>query len=670
MLKNIPQTLYDLSRQGNKRTFLRLLKESSILQMSPEYTLPKDVCLLITSFAVLRLNEPRYWSILEHSFHLKKDEMNARDFAGCTWGFSKSPFPVHQKTWDSLEHGINQNLFEFTAKELVHVCFSLNQSKRNWEQLKQAILRQINFMTAQDISSMTMSISRAGINDEKIWAIFEKKVFLEIKNLSMDNVAYLMNSFAKVQRGSNELWELFENTVTARQAEVDPKSISFVCQALKKVGRQELGFWSGLTNQIGGMLKESDFQNVMSLISSIGPFMEKKDFKELVENHFNNDEVIASMHYPALAALAKTLFLERIQNSALWDRIACRMRHVLKETTVFQIRVYSFFIAMNPVYWNFICETSVLLFIDTANRDPKPLTVQTYCDLVDLTFFCTQLKLGSMMFWKEVGRFLQDRQFDVSELNPLIIAKLMHIISRKLSTNQSMQSRWLSYEKEIFSSAATEAEYIENLKVLLVLIPAFFDADRPIKLLKTIEHRYEEFVLTPKEVALFIMKFLSPKKETKEMKAFIKQEIGKLDFEIQKEIFNGILENWFNVHLNRKYPPNKHYQEFSHFVSQHKLGKDKANMIMEDLDEKAILLEEDTVQSPEEILDMPPDLNGNSNEINTTSEIEPKLENKTNFDSKEESESENEEDQFHFMEDETIEESPERGRRDALEQSF
>jgi len=607
--KNTAQLLFDISKAGNKTHFLSFVKHSSILTMSPDYALPRDISLLIISFATIKITDEFYWKTLETYFHFKKEDMNAHDIANCVWGFAKSPKPLQNSTWKSLETEVNKNILQFTAKELSNICYSFaaqeNFAPILWDRLKFATIRQINEMVGYDIPSLIWSFSKANILDDKLWTLFEKKVILEIKNITPDILGSVMYGFAKQSKGSEQLWNLFENVTQNRITEFESRTIMNVICSFNKMGRGKESFWQDIINKLQNDLKNFPVAIAINSICALGREPHKKlNLQKLIEDSFNSDERIQQMTYGNIVNLVKLLMTEKITKHEMWDKLAMRLRTQIPEVSFFNLRIYSYFMAVNPAYWNFVCEESILAYFDKigkGNIKPKEEIhlLSNIEEIIDISWLCLYNKVGSYFYWKELTRFLQSKNFKIEDIAPSSVSKFMQLVARRLLDSDQLQSKWLTFEDELYRNPLLFNRFANDPKAMTILLQACFSVNKQEKMLERFEKVYASLTYKPKELADFIFKAKTEKSSFKECrihKFITKSEFMGLEPEKQIELFKGVCESWFNNYLGKQYPLPPFYKEVIQRIPLKKLRE--GQKVQEEENEPGELVEE-VIVAPE-----------------------------------------------------------------------
>jgi len=614
--KNTIQLLLDISRSGNKTGFLKLLNHSSILTMSPDYVIPKDVALLIISFATIKMTDEHHWRILENYFHLKKDEMNSHDLANCVWGFAKSPRPIQAQTWRSLELGVNHNLQSFNPKELSNICYAFaikdNSSRNMWEQLKTATMRQINYLSAMDLPGIIWAFSKANVDDNNFWNMLEKKIIMEIKNFPHDSLGSVMYSLARQQKGSDALWNLFETIVQNNVGQFEDKSLMNIMWSLNKMGKGKDRLWEDISGKIRTNLANC---NVSIAVNSLCALSKNScingELKQIIEESFNSDEKIQQMTYGSLINFSKLMYSEKINQPEVWDKLAMRLRQLIHEPLYYNFKVHIYFVVINPAYWNFVCEESFLVYFDRVAKIPsknreKAIGMDAFLDVIDASFFCLYQKIGSYVFWKELSRFLQYKK-DLLSLRPLAVAKYMLIVSRRLFSINALQSRWLTCEEEIAARPDLMDKFIADPKSCTVLLQACFSAERLQKILTAFEKRYKDIAYTDKELTDFLTKLAFERKdlsqEEKVLRKLARRNLIKHSYEEKIEIMRGVCEDWFNRYLNRDYTLNPTYINFIETTFQKKVSSEE--VIKDEAEDSDLAEAKEILPPPDETLETP-----------------------------------------------------------------
>ena len=205
-----------------------------------------------------------------------------------------------------------------------------------------------------------------------------------------------------------------------------------------------------------------------------------------------------------------------------------------------------------------------------------------------------------MTFWQEFVRYLQMKKFKSSELQPIIFAKVMFTLSKRLIYLDSSQKLWLFYEEEFFKLGGRANLYYCAPKVLPILLKSFFAANRQEVLLADLENSYRDIQLDSHRVAEFITKMMfevpkligfgrSAKKDIRViLKTYSKED--------QDQIILGVMESWFNKYLKRSYPEGPVYKSFIELVTSSKYNTDEAvkeEGVGDSSDEKDLLITAD-----------------------------------------------------------------------------
>ena len=375
--KNTLQLLINISKTGNKEKFIQLLEHSSILTSSPNYLIPRDVALLIHCFATIKVFDAQYWRTLESYFHFKKHDMNSHDFASCIWGFAKSSNPLQQTTMRDLEDGARYNLQSFAPKELSNICYAFAVRnyipKSLWEDLKQAIMRQINVLNPLDVPLVIWAFSKADIADDNLWMLFEKKVIMDIKEINIDSIKTILYCFAKNQRGSEALWNLFENILEQNIDSIDNKEMLSFAWSLNKVGKGKEKFWRNISKIYEAAKEEGSLTDAINSVAFLSKtFASPEEIEKFITQVFSEEKRIQEMTYANLSNIIKLLYIGKINNPDLWDQIVIRMRQVIHSTSYFNLKATNWIASINSAYWEFVCEEIFLLYFEHLAKLANP----------------------------------------------------------------------------------------------------------------------------------------------------------------------------------------------------------------------------------------------------------------------------------------------------------
>jgi len=570
----------------------------------------------VISFATIKMSDEQYWRILENYFHLKKDEMNSHDLANCVWGFAKSPRAIQQSTWRSLEIGVNHNLQSFNPKELSNICYAFalkdHPSRNMWEQLKFATMRQINYLSAMDLPGIIWAFSKANVDDNAFWNMLEKKIIMEIKNFPADSLGSVMYSMARQQKGSDALWNLFETIVQNNVEKFEDKSLMNIVWSLNKMSKGKEKLWEDIASKMRVSLASC---NVSIAVNSLCALSKNSsingELRQIIEGSFNTDEKIQQMTYGSLINFSKLLYSEKINQPEVWDKLAMRLRQLIHEASYYNFKVHIYFVVINPSYWNFVCEESFLVYFDrvakiaSKNRE-KAIGMDAFLDVIDASFFCLYQKIGSYVFWKELGRFLQYKK-DLMTLRPLALAKYMLIVSRRLFSINTLQSKWLACEEEIATRPEIIEKFVSDAKSCTVLFQACFSADRPHRILGAFEKHYKNIDFSDKEVTDFLIKLAFERKdlskEEKVLRKLAKRSLTKYSFEEKMEIMRGVCEDWFNRYLDRNYELGATYTNFIEGAMEKKAVPEEVNK--DESDDPDLAEAKEVLPPVDEVLETP-----------------------------------------------------------------
>jgi len=565
MSKNIFQKLYDIAKTGNKTSFLEYVKSSSILKTDPDQMLPRDIALLISSFAIAKVFDKTHWKVLEEYFQNARMTMNAQDIAVCIWSFSKTAIETKSFTWRSLANGVRSNLGSFNPKELAHICqsfaFKNDVSPALWENLKTNVLRQLYYVEANELPMMVWAFAKAGIEDAKLWSNFEKKVIVEISKMTPESQSSVIFAFAKVAKGSEDLWKLFESVIMKNIDKFQEQSLSSIVWSLDRMGRKTEQIWENLRDKLKTTENYHLYIVLNSLILRNNALKSPDEANKYAQERFNMEEKIDKMSYVDIVNLSKVLYSSRCFDNLLWDKIAFRVRQLNRDPSLVNVRLYSILAGINMSYWNLACEDHLLHFFSSVSKleqaEKAQIRKDVMADLVEASYYCGIRKFGSYTYWRDLGKYLQTEQGDIVQYAPLTAARYCNVIARKYSDFEYFQTEVLIYEKYICQDIETFKTLLASKKALTILLQAMIMLNRPQKMLENLELIYKALGLEKEyqyDIAMFVLKQRNEgKRNPKRFNKKVVKAFGEFDQEERQRIFYALFEELFNVYLNRTY---------------------------------------------------------------------------------------------------------------------
>jgi len=564
------KNLHSLAKQGQRAEFLTLVTNTDILNNKSSFLSPNEVSILVYSFASLRLYEDHYWKNLETLLLDKKEKMNSQDFATCIWGFSKSRLSNRSHTWRFLEEGAVMNFRNFSARELATVSYAFAHVNTNsselWDGLKQSTVKKLKQMNATDLTLTSWAFSKARITDEEFWKLIEKRMFLEIEYLKPGSLATIIYAFAKIQKGSPALWSLFENAIHKKVRSMDSRASANCLWSLSKMNRGDPKLWGQFVVQLKEGLLTYDIIDAVNSVWVLHKAQKiDQELKQVILRYFDSDKTVNKMYHQDVMNLAWVLYNQHVYEHGVWDKLARRLKVLSNSVDHFYFKSYKCFFNCNNSYWDSFGEKmgnqEITRFSEILKKNNSNL-IKDLSNIVDMTYYCTHMKLGSRVFWENLSGCLRKSSGYAKDLDLLTLAKFSFLAAKKFPDDPAF---W-SWEDHLWGNEPLQGELVQNTRAATIMLWSYLTTQRPENILKLLEKNYKNMRFGEEETSnlAIVIKLMRNKNFNPELpiNTIIKEMVSKLDRESKKKLIQGVFDDMFNNYLGREYTLEQFYIGF------------------------------------------------------------------------------------------------------------